>query len=347
MTSDSALALALLTEDCSRSRVRALIAAHAHPLAALRACGRGSRHRLRDLRRDLERLEARAVAHFEAGFPHRLAEIPDPPLVLSVRGDSACFEPPSVAIVGARRASLLGLETARALARSLSELGIVVVSGLALGIDGASHAGALEGAGAHPTIAVLGSGIGAVQPLANLPLARSILRRGGALVSEYSPHSTAAPYRFPERNRLISGLADVVVVVEASERSGSLITARLAAEQGREVLAVPGHVGAPNSRGVNKLLKQGAGLADCIEDVLDALGFRSPAAAAGSGMPAPEGLSNQAARVLAELKEVASTLDQVCADTGLTAAAAGAALAELELAGIVTRAGGGYIRRPL
>jgi len=311
--------------------------------------GPSARRRIGELRRVLEGLGAAAIAHFEPGYPERLAAIPDPPLALSLSGDTACFAPPSVAIVGARRASVLGLQTARTLGRSLAELGIVVVSGLALGIDGAAHAGALESASRHPTIAVLGSGIGAVQPMVNQPLARSILAAGGLIVSEYSPYSTANRYRFPERNRLISGLSDLVVVVEASERSGSLITARLAAEQGREVLAVPGPVGAPNSRGVNMLLKQGAGLADCVDDVLEALGFESRNAqrVTGGDAPAPDPLSAQAARVLASLREVASTLDQVCADTGLTAAAASVALAELELAGIVSRAGGGYIRRPL
>jgi DNA processing protein len=346
LTSDASLALALLMEERSRARVRALVGEHGDPVRALRSVGRGARHRIDDLRRVLERLDARAIAQFEPGFPGRLAAIPDPPLVLSLQGDSACFGAPGVAIVGARRASVMGLQTARTLARSLAELGIVVVSGLALGIDGAAHAGALDSAKPHSTIAVLGSGIGAVQPMTNLPLARSILSAGGLIVSEYSPFSAANRYRFPERNRLISGLADVVVVVEASERSGSLITARLAAEQGREVLAVPGAVGAPNSKGVNMLLKQGAGLADCVDDVLDALGYQ-PARPVTCGGVSPDLLSAPAARVLESFREVASTLDQVCADTGLTAAAASAALAELELAGIVSRAGGGYIRRPV
>jgi len=341
VSSNDALALALLGETMTRAQVRRLIREHGGPVAALSARGWGARRKIRALAAVLDRLEARLVGHREPGFPERLAAIPDPPLVLSLRGDEACFGSPSVAIVGARRASVLGLETARTLARTLAELGVVVVSGLALGIDGAAHAGALESGRRRPTIAVLGSGLGMVQPIANLPLARDLVTAGGLLVSEYAPYSRAARHTFPERNRLISGLADVVVVVEASERSGSLITARLAAEQGRDVLAVPGHISQPNSRGANMLIKQGAGLADGVQDVLQALGLEVEAAA-----DSPEELGVAARRALDVLDDIVTTLDQICAATAMSPGEAGAALAELELAGIVTRTGGGYSRRP-
>ena len=278
------------------------------------------------------------MARGETGFPGALEEITDAPLALSLRGTEASLLKPAVAIVGARRASRLGLETARVMARTLAGEGVAVVSGLALGIDAAAHEGALESDG-H-TVAVLGSGLGRVQPMTNAGLARELLRAGGLLMSEYPLYSAATPYRFPERNRLISGLAGVVVVVEAGERSGSLITARCALEQGREVLAVPGPISRPTSRGVHRLIKEGAGVADSVQDVFDALGaVRVPAAAA-----AP--LTEDAEAVLGCFRDAVTTVDELAACSGLEPARLLAGLAELELAGIVDRAGAEYIRRP-
>ncbi len=278
------------------------------------------------------------MASGEDGFPGALEEIPDAPLALSLRGAGNCLLKPAVAIVGARRASRLGLETARVMARTLAGEGLAVVSGLALGIDAAAHEGALESGGV--TVAVLGSGLGRVQPVTNSGLARELLRAGGLLMSEYPLMSAATPYRFPERNRLISGMAGVVVVVEAGERSGSLITARCALEQGREVLAVPGPISRPTSRGVHRLIKEGAGVADSVQDVFDALGAVRVAPAAA----AP--LTEDAEAVLGCFRDAVTTVDQLAASCGLEPARLLAGLAELELAGIVDRAGAEYIRRP-
>ena len=352
MLSEDTAALIVLAEQLSRNQLRKLLAEHASPSVALRARSRLWRGRIHDQRALCDRLGISATASGETGFPERLRQIPDPPLVIFHRGESPCYAADSVAavaIVGARKASRLGREIAGTLARTLSEAGVLIVSGLALGIDSAAHRGALDSNLPASTVAVLGSGLGFVQPVTNIPLAENIVASGGQLLSEYPPMLRARPYHFPERNRLISGLADVVVVVEASERSGSLITAKLALEQGREVLAVPGPVAAANSRGVNQLLKQGAGLVDCAQDVLDVLGSLGRTSAmpesSSPGQPS-ELLTPDAHSLLDTIADAAFGLDELCQQTGRSAAEISVLLAELELAGFVARTGGGYIRRP-
>ncbi len=347
--SDEACAWSLLAEHGSRGAARALVAECGDPLAALPALeaspgGRGLAGRaLARRREDCIRQQVGLLCPGDAGFPSLLACIPDAPLVLCYRGDPAVLEATGVAIVGARRASRYGLEVAHGLARELAGCGMVVVSGLALGVDGAAHRGALDGGGA--TVAVLGSGVNRVAPLANARLARDILDAGGLVLSEYAPEATAAPYRFPERNRLISGLSAGVVVVEASERSGSLITARLAMEQGREVMAVPGLPGLPNSGGVNRLLKSGAALIETGRDVLLALGRDLPGFAPEL-TAGPERLTPELARILDHLEGCARSLDELSVVLGLDAQSCAARLTELELGGFVRRVADGYIRRP-
>ncbi|TLX62391.1 DNA-protecting protein DprA [Stutzerimonas nosocomialis] len=205
----------------------------------------------------------------DPGYPALLAEAPDAPPLLFVEGDPALLELPQLAMVGSRRASLGGLDNARAFARSLAGAGFVITSGLALGIDGAAHQGALDVGGR--TVAVLGTGLCRLYPHRHKALAADIVAGGGALVSELpldcAPHAS----NFPRRNRIISGLSLGVLVVEASPSSGSLITARLAAEQGREVYAIPGSIHHPGARGCHQLIRQGAALVECVEDVLQAL----------------------------------------------------------------------------
>jgi DNA processing protein len=337
----------VLLQGRQRRDVRRLIDASGSPERALRKHTRNAGRLIAELLARCKAWEVTLLAAGEDGFPDRLAAIPDPPLLLYLQGDPRIFTKRAVAVVGARRASLLGRETAATLARTLSAAGIVVVSGLALGIDAAAHSGAI--AVDNPdgsTIAILGSGLGCVAPVSNLPLARSILGHGGLIISEYPLHARAARHHFPERNRLISGLAEVVVVVEAGERSGSLITARLALEQGREVLAVPGAITQPNSRGVNRLLKQGAGLVDSAQDVLDALALTAPPAAPVSAGPDHAGLSPPAQWLLAQMHDVTVTPDQLCQTSGLAIAEVSVLIAELELGGFVARSAGGYIRRP-
>ncbi len=208
------------------------------------------------------------IAHGEPGYPARLAEIADPPPLLTVRGDLSALELPGVALVGARNASANGRLFARNLAEELAADGIAIISGLARGIDTAAHEGALAGGG--PTIAVIASGIDMPYPPDNAPLMDRIAEQG-AVVSERPLGSVPQARHFPRRNRLISGLGLGVVVIEAAPQSGSLITARLAAEQGREVMAVPGSPLDPRHRGTNQLLRDGATLIENAADVRAAL----------------------------------------------------------------------------
>jgi DNA processing protein len=209
------------------------------------------------------------ITHRDDRFPPLLRMIPDPPFALFVRGDLACLsDNPCVAVVGARKGTRFGLERAHGIARGLAKRGFTVVSGMAYGIDCAAHRGALSGKGA--TAAVWGTGPDVVYPRANRDLAERIAE-SGAILSEFPPGTGPECHHFPQRNRIISGLSAGVVIVEAAEKSGSLITAEFALEQGREVCAVPGSAGLVATRGSNALIKQGAVLVEDAEDVVQAL----------------------------------------------------------------------------
>ena len=274
-------------------------------------------------------------------FPGLLRVIPDPPLALFVRGDAAALGGTGVAIVGSRRCTPQGRLWAQSIAEQLAAAGIVVVSGLAYGIDAAAHRGALD-AGCR-TLAVLGTGVDHVYPAQHRGLATEILGLGGALVSEYPPGVAPRRDHFPERNRIVSGLATAVVVVEASDKSGSLITARLALEQGREVMAVPGSVAAVTARGCHRLLKQGAALVEDITDVLDTLGWSAPC-------PDPvhptAALSAPEREVLAAFGADVMSCDQIVITTGMAPQTVLQTLTFLEVEGFVEACHGGYIRRP-
>ena len=343
-TSKNAAALALLLENRTRPHVRRLLATHGEPIRALAATGSRAMRRIGALQQSCEQLQVRLVAHDECDFPVALTTIPDPPLVVYLTGCRRGLAQPAVAIVGARRATVTGREIAARLAGSLAQAGFLIVSGLALGIDGAAHSGALTGG---LTAAVLGNGLGRIQPVTNHGLARRILDADGFLLSEYPLRSRADRYRFPERNRLISGLSAAVLVVEAGESSGSLITARLALEQGREVLAVPGSLNHPNSRGVNRLLKRGAGLVETAQDVLDALGHLSPQLPVRKANPQGSDVSAEALALLATMSSAAVGTDELCRRLELSAERVAVLCTELELFGFVARTNGGYIRRPL
>ena len=235
----------------------------------------------------------------------------------------------AVAIVGARACSSYGGQVARMLGRELASAGLLVVSGLARGIDGEAHRGALETNG-H-TVAVLGCGIDRDYPATHAGLARSITERS-LLVSEYEPGVEPAPWRFPARNRVIAGLCAATIVVEARERSGALITADFALEEGREVFAVPGEITSSLSAGTNALLRLGATPLTSAADVLESLGIELPD-------PASPRISEAAASVLDRLPAAA---DELVRASGLTAAEVAAALAELELAGMVAEGDGRY-----
>ena len=219
-------------------------------------------------RNKVEQCGAEIISIHDARYPERLKEIFDPPILLYARGRSECLSGEHLAIVGSRRPTPYGMAVGRKLSRELTQVGMTVVSGMARGIDSYAHQGALEADG--PTIAVLGSGVDVVYPRENRKLADQIVAKG-VIVSEFPMSSTAFPQNFPIRNRVISGLSLGVMVVEGAQYSGSLITARLALDQGREVFAVPGSIVSKPSWGPNLLIKQGAILVQDASDVIEAL----------------------------------------------------------------------------
>ena len=274
------------------------------------------------------------IAWNDASYPAALSAIVDPPPVLWVRGNAAALTSPAVAIVGSRAGSPYGLTVAERLAADLSLVGIVIVSGLARGIDSAAHRGALSAKGT--TVAVLGCGADVIYPSEHRDLARQI-ESAGAIVSELVPGTPPQKQFFPLRNRIISGLSRAVLIVEAGEKSGSLITARCALEQGRDVLAVPGNVLSGRNRGGHALLKDGAKIVECADDILEELGLPSQGRRCGSGPEDP---------VLAGLPAGESCdLDVLSERTGLASARLLPRLFELELAGLIRRVGGGRFAR--
>ena len=279
-------------------------------------------------------------------YPRALREIADPPALLFISGDVACLSRPQVAIVGTRRPTPTGLSVARELASGLSANGVLVTSGLASGIDSAAHEGALEGVGG--TIAVLGCGIDRVYPHRNRHLARRIAN-AGALVSEFPPSTAPLPAYFPQRNRIISGLAAAVVVVEAARRSGSLITARLAAEQGRDVLAVPGSVRSPVSAGCHALLRDGAGLVESVDDVLREVfpGAHPQSFETVHGTETRDSdLPDPGERVVLDVIGYEPvTVDELVDRSGLTPQELSSILLRLELVGIIHCLPGGLVSR--
>lgn len=291
-------------------------------------------------------LGARIVAACEPDYPPALAALTPPPPVVTLRGDAGLAARRCVAIVGARNATGAGLKLTRQIAAGLGAAGVVVVSGLARGIDGAAHSASL----ANGTIAVVAGGIDHVYPSEHAELHAAIAERG-LIVSESAHGHDVQARDFPRRNRLISGLSLGVIVVEAELRSGSLITARTALEQGREVFAVPGHPLEPRSTGPNSLIRQGATLVETAEDVLAALQQATPTlrAAQGPGFAgarlAPEALARLAARLDELVSTTPMTLDELARETGAGVGAVAAALVELELAGrVVLSASGGVSR---
>jgi DNA processing protein len=271
----------------------------------------------------------------DAAYPALLANIPDPPLLLYIKGRIELLAAPALAIIGSRNASSQGKANARGFARTLSEAGLAIVSGLALGIDAAAHEGAL--AGAASTIAVVGTGADIIYPQGNTALARRIAQ-DGCIVSEYALGTPPLAANFPRRNRVISGLAAGVLVVEAAARSGSLITAHLALEQGREVFAIPGSIHAALSKGCNQLIREGAQLVESAGEILQAMCL-SPLA----GRLAPAAPAHEGEGVLAALGADPVTLDTLLA--GTDPGALHAQLLALEMAGLVERLPGGMVQR--
>ena len=267
-------------------------------------------------------------------YPRALLETPDPPALLYLRGRRELLARPGLAVVGSRNATPQGASNAEQFARAFSAAGLTIVSGLALGIDAAAHRGGLDAAGS--TIAVLGTGADILYPQRNQALGERIAREG-LIVSEFPLGTPPQGGNFPRRNRVISGLSRGCLVVEAALASGSLITARLAAEQGREVFAIPGSIHSPHSKGCHALIKQGAKLVECAQDLLQELGVDAPA-------PAPAA-DAAATGLLAHLGYDPCDIDTLCARSGLTADVVSAMLLQLELDGKVGSLPGGQYQR--
>ncbi len=272
----------------------------------------------------------------DSDYPQALLNIPDPPLLLYVKGRLDLLNKPALAVVGSRSATPQGIKNAQAFANSLSDAGLCIVSGLAHGIDAAAHLGAVRGVGS--SIAVVGTGLDKVYPAANRELAHALAQQG-ALVSEFPLGTPPLAANFPRRNRLISGMSLGCLVVEASLQSGSLITARLALEQGREVFAIPGSIHAPQSKGCHALLKQGAKLVETARDILEELNVAFVAQAQSS---TPEGADSVLIQHLGFDPVDADTLSVRC---GLTIAELSAMLLALELDGRICVLPGGLYQR--
>jgi len=271
-------------------------------------------------------------------YPPALAEIADPPLLLYVSGRIDLLAQPLVAVVGSRNASVQGRVDAESFAAALSGAGLCVVSGLALGIDTAAHEGALRGAGS--TIAVVGTGLDRVYPARNRALAHRIAGHG-CIVSEYALGTPPLAANFPRRNRIISGLAAGVLVVEAAAQSGSLITAQMAAEQGREVFALPGSIHSALTKGCHRLIREGAQLVETVDDVLAAMRV-SPLARL---TPVDDAAPHEDTALLGALGHEPVALDELLARLTIDPGALGARLLDLELAGFVTQLPGGRVQR--
>ncbi len=296
---------------------------------------------------DLTKRQAQVITLRDAAYPSALKTLPDAPPVLVVKGHVALLSKPSVAFVGARHASMNGRRFAEKLARDVGQAGYIVVSGLAAGIDASAHYGAL----ATGTVGVIAGGLESVYPPENADLYAKMADLG-AIVTEMPVGTPIKPTLFPRRNRIVAGLALGVVVVEAAPQSGSLITARLAGEYGREVMAVPGSPLDPRASGTNKLLKQGATLIECAADILEAVrvqGAESPSPAdyeAPASTPLSEAnLDKARARVWQALSPSGTPMDALVRDCALPPATILAVLLELELAGRLVRGAGGQVAR--
>lgn len=277
-------------------------------------------------------------------YPPLLKEIPDPPLLLYVSGDPGVLQLPQLAIVGSRSASRNGVELSKSFASSLTSAGMIVTSGLARGVDGAAHAAAV--ALSRPTVAVLGSGLLKIYPRQHQQLADGIIEQGGALVSEYPLTMSPLPYNFPRRNRIISGLSAGVLVVEAAKRSGSLITARLALEQGREVFALPGALNNPQSHGCHDLIREGAILVETSAQIIEPLASLLGSYCFDERQVESESirLSDEEAELLEQIGYQLVTLEQLIRLTGQNASALLPQLVGMELSGYIDNTPDGYLR---
>lgn len=303
--------------------------------------------------RAVDRLGLHMLSAIDPRYPPQLLPLAGMPGLLFVRGHLEVLVAPQIAIVGSRRPTALGRSTAREFACSLARSGLAITSGLALGIDAASHEGAL--AGGAPTLGVCATGLDLCYPPANAALSEQILEAGGALLSEFQPGTLPLPHHFPQRNRIISGLSLGVLVVEAALKSGSLITARYAGEQGRAIFAIPGSIHSTQSRGCHQLLRQGAVLVECAQDIFDELRISVPNQLVMSLLDEPDTPSHGASRLdnpaeilLDAVGFEPTSADALIASTGLSSSSLASLLLALELEGRITcDAAGRYRRLPV
>ena len=293
---------------------------------------------------DLARLDCSLLSAACSQFPESLRLIPDPPLLLYYRGNLECLQRPGVAIIGSRAATEYGRRIGAWLAAELGSLDITVISGVARGIDASAHRGVLEAGGR--TAGVLGCGIDVVYPRVHAGLYREIVEHG-VLLSEYALGSPPEAFRFPVRNRLISGLSCGVVVVEATEKSGSLITARLALDQGREVFAVPGRIDSPRSAGTHRLIQQGAHLVQATRDIIEAIawGASAPLSERHEKQLEPMPLKKRERELLAHLDTYPTDIDSLLRESGFPVPELHALLLQLELKGVVRQLPGQLYER--
>jgi DNA processing protein len=285
------------------------------------------------------------ITFFDDEYPSLLREIHAPPILLFVKGDKSILAQDQLAIVGSRNPTPLGTENAYMLAKNLSLEGLVVTSGLALGIDAAAHRGALASSG--KTIAVMGAGFDHIYPQRHKLLAQEIVNKGGAVLSEFPLSCAPLAENFPQRNRIISGLSLGTIVVEATARSGSLITAHLAAEQGREVFALPGSIHNQLAKGCHELIRQGAKLIESVQDILLDLPRWAKSKDTSSGIVDGEKKINQTKRcrqLLQAIDDMATPLDVIAARSSLTIQEIMSMLVHLELQGLVKKVVGGYCK---
>lgn len=266
-------------------------------------------------------------------YPELLSNIPDPPDVLFYRGTLPQGEYRAVSIVGSRRETRYGRNQAFVIARDLSAQGVIIVSGLARGIDTAAHKGALEAGG--KTIAVLGSGLSNIYPQENIKLAEDIIAAGGAVVSELPPGTAPLAFRFPARNRIVSGLSQALLLAEARDKSGTLITVGHALDQGREVFAVPGEVDSPGSLIPNRMIREGARLCSCAEDIMEDMGWSKPKQAAKQISFQAFDVTDIQAPIVAALRDEDKGFEELLDLTGLDAAALSREITMLEIEGAV------------
>lgn len=336
--------MALDKSDAEKLRIDADILARLNPT-------KGIRQRIEtEIERSYQWLSSADHHHVivagDPRYPDLLREIADPPPLLFASGSLSALDYPSVALVGSRNCTPYGVKVTRRLAWDISDSGFTITSGLALGIDAVAHNSCMERG--NPTIAILGSGLGKVYPQANFPLAQRIIEQGGLLLSEFPLSTGPARYRFPQRNRLISGLSLATCVIEANLKSGSLITARLALEQNRQVFAVPGSVDSQNSRGCHRLLREGAAVAENAADIKEPLApllkgqldLLEHTDCSGTDTRQAPHFTLHEARILKFLAIEPVDTDALLRQTGLNVSALQQCLARLELKGHLIHHGG-------